>query len=241
MKTYNINKRINTLLLLVITMLSFSGCDLEPQEKFRFDPEVDPQFTFGSMTTWEWLQTNPNDEFGFMIEAIKQTGLQDMYNSKTETYTFFLMKDPNWTNNGPGFFSREFNLKNTADRDPKEVFEDPAVDLDIVRNYLLYLTLPIYVDQGPDHLKTLDLPYTFETLSEDVNNQIMTIARDWNYVMQINDSPDLPTGNLGKINVPVGYHNYIFSNGNSVAHIFGLNNNGKMARRYKFGEPKMDF
>ncbi|WPR70094.1 hypothetical protein SLW70_09040 [Flavobacterium sp. NG2] len=237
MNTLKIKFRLGIFLMSLLVPFTFISCDLEPQKKFKFDSEVTPQVTFGSMTVWEWLQTNPKGEFNFMIEAIKQTGLQDVYNTSTKKQTFFLMKDPNWTNNGPGFFSKEFSLRNTANRDPADVFADPKVNLDIVRNALLHLILDEYVDQGPNHLKTLDQNYTFNTLSNDVNNKTMTINRDWNYNMQINASPDLPTGGLGKINATVGYHNYIFSNGNCVAHILALGRNAKMTRRYKFGQP----
>ncbi|ANW95847.1 hypothetical protein AXE80_05930 [Wenyingzhuangia fucanilytica] len=237
MKTIKLKFRIGSALLFLFGALSIVSCDLEPQERFEFDPEVSPQVTFGSTTAWEWLQTNPKDEFGFMIEAIRLTGLEDIYNSKTENYTYFLMKDGNWTNNGPGFFSKEFNLKNTAGKDPVDVFADPKVDLNIVKEALLHLILRDYVDQGPGHLKSLDVNYTFNTLSNDVNNKTMTISRDWNYNMQLNAADDLPPGNLGKINSSVGFHNYIFSNGNTVAHILNTGNNPKMTRRYKFGEP----
>ncbi|WP_417444128.1 hypothetical protein [Joostella sp.] len=239
MNTKKIYKKGSVLLLFIVT-LGFVSCDLEPQEKFRFDPEVSPQVTFGSTTPWEWLEANPKGEFGFMIEAIKQTGLEGVYDNKTYNYTYFFMKDANWTNNGAGFFSKEFNLKDTADKDPAEVFADPKVDLEIVKNALLHLIVDKYVDQGPDNLVSLDVHYTFNTLSQDINNKTMTISRDWNYNMGLNGSPDLPTGTLGSINSNVSLHNYIFSDGNCVAHILATGNNAKMTRRYKFGEPKID-
>ena len=65
----------------------------------------------------------------------------------------------------------------------------------------------------------------------------MSISRDWNYNMQLNNSPDFPVGGLGKINSSVGFHNYIFSDGNCVAHILAVGRNAKMTRRYQFGKP----
>ncbi|MGY6647998.1 hypothetical protein [Wenyingzhuangia sp. IMCC45574] len=232
MKTLNIKHRITSTMLLLLAALTFVGCDLELQETWEFDSEVAPQVTFGETSLWEWLETNPGGEYNFMIEAIQRTGLVDLYNDKTVNYTFFIMKDGAFTNNGNGVFSRQFGFRNTASLDPVDVFDDARVDVDIMREILKHLILDQYVDQGPDNLKTLDVHYVFNTLTDDPNNKTMTISRDWQYRMVLNTSPDLITGGNGRINAVTSLHNYIFSNGNSVAHVLPTN---KMTRKYKFG------
>jgi hypothetical protein len=53
-------------------------------------------------------------------------------------------------------------------------------------------------------------------MSADPGNKYLTLDRDWNYSIGINYSPDLPPNAIG---TRCKLHNYIFSNGNSVAHI----------------------
>lgn len=209
----NIKLKLNAVILVCIAIITF-GCDLKPQEKFEFDPATTPQVTFGAMTPWEWIQSNPKNEFNFLIEAIKLTNLQEEYSNTTDKRTYFLLKDFGWTNFN-GIKRREFGNPNVslADVDPIKL-----------RKILLYYIVPTYVDQGPGHLLTLDANYTFETLSTDPLNQIMTLSRDWNYTIGINNSPVLPTT---KFSANVKLHNYIFSNGNSVAHL--LENHVRLA------------
>tara|TARA_R110002049_G_scaffold186379_3_gene354677 strand:+ start:4699 stop:5346 length:648 start_codon:yes stop_codon:yes gene_type:complete len=195
------------------------GCELQPQERFTFNPQTPEQFTFGETTPWEWLQTNPKEEFTYMIEAIKLAGLQDEYSNKTDKRTYFLIKDLGFTKFN-GIFRREYDYLNDGALTPLQNL-NTAVDtpekITKLRNILMYHILPKYVDQGPDNLFTLDFNYEFPTLSPDPNNKIMTINRDWNYTMRINEDPNLGTGS--KINTDTKLHNYIFSNGNSVAHL----------------------
>lgn len=198
--------KVKTLLFILIATLVI-GCDLERRESFEFEDGYGPQVTFGEMTAWEWLQTNPNDEFNYMIEAIELTGLKDEYNSLTSERTFLLLKDKGFTDKKLGVLKIEFGNKNI-----------PLVDVDVnkLRNIMMYYILDTYVDQGPDNIIVLNTHYSFNTLSEDVNNSYMTIRRNWSFILGINYSDTITTD---KKMQNVKLHNYIFSNGNAVAHI----------------------
>lgn len=204
-------QKLYTLILICISLVTFTSCDLKIQEDFVFDPEVNPQFTFGATTPWEWLQTNPQEEYTFMIEAIKHAGLEEEFSNTSSKRTYFFIKDTGWSDpSKPNtILNREFGSQTIpiADTDPVKM-----------RNILLYFILDTYVDQGPDNLFTLDAHYIFNTLSPDPNNKIMTLRRDWNYVIGLNYAPNLPAP-PSTIGTGCKLHNYIFSNGNSVAHI----------------------
>ncbi|MDW5288145.1 fasciclin domain-containing protein [Formosa sp. PL04] len=201
-----IKYRLHIALAICIAFV-FTSCDLEPQDKFRFNPETVPQYTFGEKTPWEWLKTNPNDEFSLMIQAVELSDLVEEYSNKTDKRTYFLIKDEGFTKFN-GILKREFG---------SDTLELTEVDPVKLRKILMYHILPQYVDQGPDNLLTLDFNYSFPTLTKDLGNPNMTINRDWNYVMQLNQDPNLGTGS--KLTTDVKLHNYIFSNGNSVAHL----------------------
>ncbi|TXD67590.1 fasciclin domain-containing protein [Polaribacter glomeratus] len=195
--------------LLICTTLVFTGCDLEVQESFVFDPQTKPQFTFGATTPWEWLQTNPKGEYSYMIKAIKHAGLEAEFSNTTDKRTYFLLKDSGWSDASKvnTVLNREFGSQTILIEDT-----DPVK----LRNILMYYILPVYVDQGPGNLKTLDAFYEFKTLSSDPGNTYLTLDRDWNYSIGINYAPGLSPNALG---TRCKLHNYIFSNGNSVAHI----------------------
>jgi hypothetical protein len=207
MKT-KIKTAIKSVICLCFAVLA-TGCDLQVQEKFVFDDQVEPQVTFGTMNAWEWIQTNPKGEFTYMKQAIELTGLQSTYSNMTDKRTFFLLKDLAWTK-VPGIMSVEFPGATSL--------VDPKVNIDKLRNILLYHTITTYVDQGPDNLVTLDKDYPYNSLYTGTKLNIVTIRRDRNYIMVLNQSPALIPSILRK-GGSVKLHNYIFSNGNSVAHI----------------------
>lgn len=194
--------------LLICTASIFTGCDLEVQEKFEFDPETEPQFTFGATTPWEWIKTNPGGEYNYLRAAIIHAGLEEEFSNTTDKRTYFFVKDEGWSSERANtILNKEFGSQNILIEDT-----DPVK----LRSILRYYILSTYVDQGPDNLFTLDAHYEFKTLSPDPINNKMTLRRDWNYVIGLNYSPDLPAETIATSSQ---LHNYIFSNGNSVAHI----------------------
>lgn len=207
--TRRANNTLKLFFCMLVTLV-LTGCDLELQDGFEYDSQLEPQFTFGETTAWEWLQTNPQGEFGYMIEAIELTGLEDEFNNASLKRTFFLIKDLGFTHPG-GILNQEFENKNTV------LADLPDADLIKLKNIMMYYILDTYVDQGPDKLKVLDVDYNFNTLSEDPKNSYMTVRRDWAHTLDINYSTDIKSST--KREGIVRLHNYIFSNGNAVGHM----------------------
>lgn len=200
-------KILKNSILFVCLMLLTMGCDLEVQDEFEFDADVNPQITFEEMTPWEWLQTNPDEEFYYLIQAIELTGLQAEFDVNTNGRTYFLLKDKGWIK-WNGIVNRELG----RDKDLANA------DVELLTNILKYNIITTYVDQGPDNLITVDKDYPFTTLYPGPEgNNIMTLSRDRNYTIQMNRSPDLSATVKG---TNVKLHNYIFSNGTCVAHLY---------------------
>ena len=205
-------KSVCCLCLIVVA----TGCDLEVHEKFVFDPDTDPQYTFGSTTPWEWIQTDPKGDFSLLKQAIEITGMQAEFSDTSNKRTLFLLKNIGWTKSG-GLFPAELKVTSLT---------DPKLDINKLRNILRYHIITTYVDQGPDNLYILDKNYFYTSLYyTGTEFDKMSIYRDRNYGMNLNRAPELlPT----KKGAGVKLHNYIFSNGNSVAHLiedFVRNNN----------------
>jgi len=194
-----------------ICVLIFSSCDLEIQDAFEFKNVDNDQYTFEETTAWEWLQTNPNAEFDYMIECIKVTELEDEYNSANLKRTFFLIKDAGFTS-GSGVFKKEFGISAPSVENIKNLSES---DIQKLKNVLEYNILGEYLEQNSKKiLKTL-IPYRFNTLSEDPNNSYIEIHSTNEYLLRMN----FYGRNSNKLYQEVKLHNYIFSNGNAVAHI----------------------
>lgn len=210
-------KRILTQLyfsICIIGLIILSSCDLALQEPFEFKKIDDTQFTFGETTALQWLEEQPRGEFGYMVECIKVTGLEDEYNSMDQERTFFLIKDRGFTGS-QGIFPKEFGLK--GDRIPL-IEEINGLSLDIrlkLKNILLYNILPEYVEQNSKKILKIETPYTFNTLCTDENNKTLEIHSTIDLLMRIN----FYGKNSDKLNQEIKLHNYIFSNGNAVAHI----------------------
>lgn len=210
-------KRILTHLyfsICIIGLIILSSCDLALQEPFEFKEIDETQFTFGETTAWQWLEENPKGEFGYMIECIKTTGLEDEYNTTDQKRTFFLIKDRGFTGS-QGVFTKEFGLR--GENIPK-IEEISGLPLDMklkLKNILLYNILPEYVEQNSKKLLKIETPYTFNTLCTDDNNKTMEIHLTIDVWLRIN----FYGKNSKKLYQEIKLHNYIFSNGNAVAHI----------------------
>jgi len=208
---------LKTLCLVVVTIMTTS-CDLEVKEKFVFDDGVEPLETFGSTTPWQWIQGQASKpvvppallpEFSYMKQAIELTGLQNLYNDASTKRSFFLLKDIAWTKSG-GIMATEF---------PGALsLTDPKVNINKLRNILLYHIITTYVDQGPDNLYVVDKDYSYNSLYTGTILNIVTIRRDRLYTMVLNANSSLITVATRKT-ANVNLHNYVFSNGNSVGHI----------------------
>ncbi len=203
---------IKTVLLLCLVVF-VTGCDLEPRPKFEFDNGVVPLYTFGAMTPYEWLSTNPKGEFTIMKQAIDLTGLQELYNGKGSKKTYFLLKDIAWTKSA-GIFLVELN-KTPNLIDPLTGVANTKVDINKLRNLLRYHVLDAYVDQGPQ-LYTAGKNYIFTTYYTTGAANKFSVSRGKTFTLGTNGESTFPVGKKGG---NVKLHNYIFSDGNSVAHL----------------------
>ena len=194
-----------------ICVLIFSSCDLEIQDAFDFKNIDDEQYTFEETTAWEWLQTNPNNQFDYMIECIKVTGLVDEYNSANLKRTFFLILDIGFTS-GSGVFKKEFG---NSVPDIDEIEDLSESDIQKLKNILKYNILGEYLEQNSKKILKTETPDRVNTLSEDPNNSYIEIHSTQERYMRMN----FYGRNSNKLYQDVRLHNYIFSNGNAVAHI----------------------
>ena len=58
------------------TILALTGCDLDLQKNYDYEPSVDDPYV--KVTAWEYFQDH-KDMFSELIAAIEYTGLKDYY------------------------------------------------------------------------------------------------------------------------------------------------------------------
>ena len=67
------------------TILALTGCDLDLQKNYDYEPSVDDPYV--KVTAWEYFQDH-KDMFSELIAAIEYTGLKDYYTQTDNKYTF---------------------------------------------------------------------------------------------------------------------------------------------------------
>lgn len=206
------NKLKLGIMSVAVMFLTFlvAGCDLDVRPKFVFDKDVGEQITFGSMTPWEFIQSNPKKEYDYLKEAIELTGLQELYNGKGDRKTYFFLKDTAWAKVPNGLLNREFGGGLTKLNDPAKV------NINKLRNVLRYHILTLYLDQSPEFLPVSDKSYIFSTYYTTGEVNLFSVARNKFFNLRLNASTEFPAT---KKVANVSLHNYIFSDGNSVAHV----------------------
>jgi len=188
-----------------------TGCDLEIQKPYDFQPEVFPLATFEDQTVWEWLQTqqSPNGlaavdqyKFDFLIEAIQLTGMQEEFNRKGDKRTFLL-------------------LNNNAFDDANEILQTltgstkgslKAANAARLRNVLMYHIVEEYVLQIPT-LEVINQEYMFQTMIPGEDGLIV-MKRNDRYSISVNNTSSLSTTARA---ANVRSHNFRFNNG--IGHI----------------------
>ena len=193
--------------LLALGLLTASGCDLERQRQFEFDPDIAPQVTF-DMTALEFIRSHPGDNFYYLDTAITLTGLEAEYESNTDPRTFILLKDAAFNERG------EILSQITGSTDTAMDSLD-ASQLERLRYVLRYHIIQDYVENGFDPLEVIYQDYFFQTLIPGEDG-IMSLNRDDRFRLGVNQSQDLQGTKKGG---RLGEHNYIFTNG--VAHLSG--------------------
>ncbi len=204
-------KQLFHFFILLGGLFLLTGCDLEIQKPYDFQPEVFPLATFEDQTVWEWLQTqqSPNGlaavdqyKFDFLIEAIQLTGMQEEFNRKGDKRTFLL-------------------LNNNAFDDANEILQTltgstkgslKAANAARLRNVLMYHIVEEYVLQIPT-LEVINQEYMFQTMIPGEDGLIV-MKRNDRYSISVNNTSSLSTTARA---ANVRSHNFRFNNG--IGHI----------------------
>ncbi|MBB4079248.1 hypothetical protein GGR28_001868 [Lewinella aquimaris] len=203
MTTINYTNGSGFLLLCAIFFLS--GCDLQRQERFKFEPDIAPQVTF-DMTALDFIRLDPGDEFNYLDTAITLTGLEAEYSTNADMRTYLLLKDRAFTDGGEILQQISGSTSTSMDS-----LDDTQIER--LRYVLRYHIIEAYIENGFDPLEVLYQDYFFQTLIPG-DDGIISINRDDRFRLSVNRSDDLQgTKKGGRINE----HNYIFTNG--VAHL----------------------
>ena len=72
------------------TILALTGCDLDLQKNYDYEPSVDDPYV--KVTAWEYFQDH-KDMFSELIAAIEYTGLKDYYTQTDNKYTFLALNN----------------------------------------------------------------------------------------------------------------------------------------------------
>ncbi|GHB73002.1 hypothetical protein GCM10007390_28870 [Persicitalea jodogahamensis] len=188
-----------------------TGCDLEVQKPYDFQPEVFPLATFENQTVWDWLQTQKSPgglaavdqyKFDFLIEAIELTGLKEEFNRKGDKRTFLLLN-----NNA---FDDANEILQTLTGSTKKTLKD--ADVGRLKNVLLYHIVEEYILQIPT-LEVINQEYMFQTLISGEDGKIV-LQRNDRYSISVNNTTSLST-TVRSANVRS--HNFRFNNG--IGHI----------------------
>lgn len=192
---------------LLALLLTLSGCDLERQRQFEFNPEISPQVTF-DMTALDFVKMHPGDDFFYLDSAITLTGLEAEYSTNESKRTYLLLKDNAFNNRGQ--LIQQITGQTDVSLDSFNVDQ-----IDRLRTALQYHIIEAYVENGFDPLEVLFQDYFFQSLVPGPDG-VVSISRDERFRLQINGSDDLQGTKRGG---RLGEHNYIFTNG--VAHLTG--------------------
>lgn len=238
MKVFKFNK-IKALLVIAIMGL-MTNCDLELQDDFKFEPEVDLTDPFDDLTAWEWIQTKKtvpfvNDDgetvvydgelFDFFIAAIKAAGFENQFNDSNSNRTYLLLNNNAFFGGGDivDIITGSDSIiddNGTPDDETDDRIKTPeevmaGADIEKLRKILSYHIVTTYIAQVPT-LREYGVDYIFQTLIPGEKGRI-AFRRDERYRVSINNSSSpLPTSATSQ-NENVRGHNYVFKNG--IGHI----------------------
>ncbi|WP_116106090.1 hypothetical protein [Lewinella sp. IMCC34191] len=193
------------LLLLLTGLITLSGCDLERQRQFEFDPDIAPQVTF-DMTALDFIRSHPADDFNYLDSAITLLGMEAEYESNPDPRTYILLKDAAFTDRGD-------ILQQITGATDTSLDSLDGEQLERLRYVLRYHIIEDYIENGFDPLVVVYRDYFFQSLIPGPEG-IVSVNRDDRFRLGINQSDDLQGTKRGG---RLGEHNYIFTNG--VAHL----------------------
>ncbi len=207
--------------LLSLTLL-ITGCDLDLQERFVFEPDVDLSDPFAELTAWQFFnlpQVNAlnedgglvGDNYNYMAAAIQAAGMVDEYNTANSGRTFLMLNNNAFTGNGDVIALVTGSADVEDGETPAEVMA--RADVDVLRLILQYHIITTYVTQN-DPLAEFGVNYEFQTLIPGEAGKIV-LRRDDRLRVDVNRSPaPLPgTATGGGNNERIRNYNYVFNNG----------------------------
>ncbi|NJB35139.1 fasciclin domain-containing protein [Croceivirga sp. JEA036] len=212
-------KAITVLTIALITV----GCDLELQDRFVFEPEVNLEDPYKDITAWQFLSSSQvnnqfnedgaliGDNYDYMSAAIEAAGLIDEYNTPNDGRTFLMLNNNAFLGNGDVIALVTGSPDIEEGETPAEVMA--RADLDVLRLVLRYHIISTYITQN-DPLVEFGVNYTFQTLIPGEDGKIV-LRRDDRLRVDINRNPaPLPsTATGGGNNERIRNYNYVFSNG----------------------------
>lgn len=211
---------IATFLLLIMTLAS---CDLQLQENFEFEPEIDATNPFGDGTAWDFIQSATElsetgslggEQFNYLEAAIIKADMVDEFNqTTTNDRTYLLLNNNAFTGGGDVIQIVTGSDTIGVGATPMETMErvDTPEKLEKLKTLLRYHIVETYIDQVPT-LEVFDVWYLFQTMIPGEDG-LIAFKRDFTWRITINRAPaPLPATALSQWE-NVRNHNYIFNNG----------------------------
>ncbi len=207
--------------LLSLTLV-FVGCDLDLQERFVFEPDVDLSDPFDQLTAWEFFNLPKvnalnedgeliGDHYNYMAAAIQAAGMVDEYNTPNSSRTYLMLNNNAFTGGGDVIALITGSEEVGEGETPAEVMA--RADIDVLRLILQYHIITTYITQN-DPLVEFNVNYEFQTLIPGDAGKIV-LRRDDRLRVDVNRTPaPLPsTATGGGNNERIRNYNYVFNNG----------------------------
>ncbi|CAM3321035.1 hypothetical protein [Zobellia roscoffensis] len=218
----NILKNIKILLLAGL-MVFLHGCDLDLQERFVFEPDVDLTDPFDNLTAWEFFTSDRvngdfnedgeliGDNYDYLAAAIEAADMIDEYNSTNSDRTYLMLNNNAFTGGGNVIELITGSEEIAEGETPAEVMT--RADMNVLRLILQYHIITTYITQN-DPLFVYDVNYEFQTLIPGEAGKIV-LRRDNQLRIDVNTNPaPLPsTATGGGNNERLRNYNYVFKNG----------------------------
>ncbi|MGB3150792.1 MAG: hypothetical protein WBB27_09015, partial [Maribacter sp.] len=145
-------KNIKILALASLSMILF-GCDLDLQERFVFEPEIDLTDPFDDITAWEFFNlpqvngldedgTLNGDKFDYLVAAIQAAGMVDEYNTSNSGRTYLMLTNNSFIGEGDIIQLITGSEEVAEGETPAEVMA--RADLDVLRLILQYHIITTY-------------------------------------------------------------------------------------------------
>lgn len=215
----NFNKNIGYLIALGFLLIVFSGCKKLPlQDRFIFDSEVAELTPYKGMTALEFIKSNPNNEFKYMLQIITLAGMESEYSGSMTDRTYLLLKDTAFVDGYPGTNGVNTYTGITKDLTGVNKGNLATVNVDRLKNLLKYHIIPQYIDQFSPALPQRQVEFFFQTLIPGTEGTI-SVRRTEFYGFNFNTASTIPTGpaTTGKKTTNRVQHGYVFNNG--IAHL----------------------